>query len=115
MGFGSRRPTRVPLLNARHWAACFAWAREHRDWSVEDRKRVVWSDEYRFHPDLNPIEHLWDILEQGVKGRHTVPTNLTELCAAFANFGKSFPWNISRNLLNLCLVVCQSLVRPEAA
>ncbi|GBL86930.1 hypothetical protein AVEN_172034-1 [Araneus ventricosus] len=31
MGFGSRRPTRVPLLNARHRAAHLAWAREHRE------------------------------------------------------------------------------------
>ncbi|GFU36858.1 hypothetical protein TNCV_3580691 [Trichonephila clavipes] len=33
MGFRSRRPTRVPLLNSRHQTACLAWAREHRDWS----------------------------------------------------------------------------------
>ncbi|GFW04573.1 HTH_Tnp_Tc3_2 domain-containing protein [Trichonephila clavipes] len=36
MGFGSRRPTRVPLLNARHLAAHLDWAREYRDWSVKD-------------------------------------------------------------------------------
>ncbi|GFW41694.1 transposable element Tcb2 transposase [Trichonephila clavipes] len=36
-------------------------------------------------PDLNPIVHLWDVLEQGVKGCHTAPTNLTELRAALAN------------------------------
>ncbi|GFU60350.1 hypothetical protein TNCV_3307991 [Trichonephila clavipes] len=42
------RPTRVPLLDARFWAAGLAWAREHRDWSVDDRKRVAWSDESRF-------------------------------------------------------------------
>ncbi|GFU29330.1 HTH_Tnp_Tc3_2 domain-containing protein [Trichonephila clavipes] len=36
MGFGSRRPTRVPLLNAHHRAARLAWAREYRNWSVED-------------------------------------------------------------------------------
>ncbi|GFT19619.1 HTH_Tnp_Tc3_2 domain-containing protein [Trichonephila clavipes] len=48
IGFGSRRPTRVPLLNARHQAARLVWARENRDWSVEDRKRVAWSDESRF-------------------------------------------------------------------
>ncbi|GFX58908.1 HTH_Tnp_Tc3_2 domain-containing protein [Trichonephila clavipes] len=29
--FRSRRPTRVPLLNARHRAVRLAWAREHRD------------------------------------------------------------------------------------
>ncbi|GFS53735.1 transposable element Tc1 transposase [Trichonephila clavipes] len=47
-GLGSLRPTRIPLLNARHRAARFAWAREHRDWSVEDWKQVAWSDESRF-------------------------------------------------------------------
>ncbi|GBL82581.1 Transposable element Tc1 transposase [Araneus ventricosus] len=48
MGFGSRRPTRVPLLNARHQAARLAWAREHREWTLEDWERVAWSDESRF-------------------------------------------------------------------
>ncbi|GFV45671.1 hypothetical protein TNCV_2574961 [Trichonephila clavipes] len=39
MGFGSRRPTRVSLLSARHRSARLAWAKEHRD-----KKRVAWSD-----------------------------------------------------------------------
>ncbi|GFU85476.1 transposable element Tc1 transposase [Trichonephila clavipes] len=38
----------LPLLNARHEAARLVWAREHRDWSVEDWKRVAWRDESRF-------------------------------------------------------------------
>ncbi|GFW99816.1 transposable element Tc1 transposase [Trichonephila clavipes] len=133
MGFGSRRPTSVPLLNARHRDARLVWAREHRDWSVDDWERVAWGDESRFrllnadrslriwrqaheaidpacqnsnavfqqdnctshnsrlatdwldehssdfsvinwHPrnlDLNRVEHLWDVLEQSVKGHHT--------------------------------------------
>ncbi|GFT95835.1 HTH_Tnp_Tc3_2 domain-containing protein [Trichonephila clavipes] len=45
MGFGSRRPTRVPLPNTRHRIARLAWAREHRNWSIEDWKRVTWSNE----------------------------------------------------------------------
>ncbi|GFS73287.1 uncharacterized protein TNCV_4711711 [Trichonephila clavipes] len=45
MGFGSHRLTRVPLLTARHRAAR---RKEHRDWSVEDWKRVGWSDKSRF-------------------------------------------------------------------
>ncbi|GBN83292.1 Transposable element Tcb2 transposase [Araneus ventricosus] len=48
MGFGSHRPTRVPLLNARHRTARLAWARGHREWTLEDWKRVAWSDESRF-------------------------------------------------------------------
>ncbi|PRD21338.1 UNVERIFIED_CONTAM: hypothetical protein NCL1_51997 [Trichonephila clavipes] len=35
MGFGSRRPTRVPLLNACYQSARLAWAKEYRDWSVD--------------------------------------------------------------------------------
>ncbi|GFT57041.1 HTH_Tnp_Tc3_2 domain-containing protein [Trichonephila clavipes] len=48
MGFGSHRPTRVPMLNACQRASRLAWAKEYRDWSVEDWKRVTWSDESRF-------------------------------------------------------------------
>ncbi|GFX67704.1 HTH_Tnp_Tc3_2 domain-containing protein [Trichonephila clavipes] len=42
-----RRPMRVPLLNACQQAARLAWTREHGDWSVEDWKRVTWSDDTR--------------------------------------------------------------------
>ncbi|GFY13528.1 uncharacterized protein TNCV_4958981 [Trichonephila clavipes] len=48
MGFGSHKPTRVPLLNGRYRAARLAWERVHRDWILEDWKRVASSDEFRF-------------------------------------------------------------------
>ncbi|GFT91512.1 uncharacterized protein TNCV_3903151 [Trichonephila clavipes] len=48
MGYGSHRPTRVPLLNARHQTSCLAWARKHIDMSVEDWNQIAWSDESRF-------------------------------------------------------------------
>ncbi|GFW76481.1 transposable element Tc1 transposase [Trichonephila clavipes] len=126
----------VQSVNGQCNAPFNAWEREHRDWSVEDWKRVAWSNESQFQllnnwwetenmasellddhlhlfmlicyphsngvfqqdngtphkswlttgwldepssqfsvinwpsrsPDLNPIRHLWDVLEQGVKG-----------------------------------------------
>ncbi|GBM06925.1 hypothetical protein AVEN_147860-1 [Araneus ventricosus] len=48
MGSQSRRPTRVPLLTARHKALLISWARQHYHWTVDDWKYVAWSDESRF-------------------------------------------------------------------
>ncbi|GFY05573.1 transposable element Tcb2 transposase [Trichonephila clavipes] len=80
MGFGGRQPTRVPLLNARHRVASLAGARGHRDWSVEDWKRVTWSNESRFqllnadwrlriwrqdHEDMDPACQVGIVQEHG--------------------------------------------------
>ncbi|GBN01329.1 hypothetical protein AVEN_24147-1 [Araneus ventricosus] len=48
MGLCSRRPTRVPLLTKRHPQLRLQWAREHQDWTMDEWKRVAWSDESRF-------------------------------------------------------------------
>ncbi|GBM77189.1 hypothetical protein AVEN_249798-1 [Araneus ventricosus] len=48
MGSQRRRPTRVPLLTARHKALLLSWARQHYHWTVDDCKHVAWSDESRF-------------------------------------------------------------------
>ncbi|KFM65621.1 Transposable element Tcb1 transposase, partial [Stegodyphus mimosarum] len=48
MGLRSKGPTRVPLLTKRHRQLCLRWAREHRDWSMDQWERVAWSDESRF-------------------------------------------------------------------
>ncbi|GBL90016.1 hypothetical protein AVEN_175651-1 [Araneus ventricosus] len=42
MGFQSRRPTRVPLLTARHKALLLAWDRQHYHWTVDDWKHGSW-------------------------------------------------------------------------
>ncbi|GFX02131.1 transposable element Tcb2 transposase [Trichonephila clavipes] len=54
------------------------------------------SDFYVIHwpprsSDLNPFENLWNVLEQGVNGHHTAPTNLTELWTALANIWQVIP------------------------
>ncbi|GBO10338.1 hypothetical protein AVEN_110192-1 [Araneus ventricosus] len=48
MGLCSRRPTHVPLLTKRFCQLHLQWAREHRDWTMDEWKRVSWSDESRF-------------------------------------------------------------------
>ncbi|GBM66903.1 Transposable element Tc1 transposase [Araneus ventricosus] len=61
MGLCSRRPTRVPLLTKRHRQLRLQWAREHRDWIMDEWKRVAWSDESRFlihHDGRVRVRHL---------------------------------------------------------
>ncbi|GBO01227.1 Transposable element Tc1 transposase [Araneus ventricosus] len=48
MGLCSRRPTCVSLLTKRHHQPRLQWAREHRDWTIDEWKRVAWSEESRF-------------------------------------------------------------------
>ncbi|GBN41436.1 hypothetical protein AVEN_174873-1 [Araneus ventricosus] len=48
MGSQSHSSTRVPLLTARHKALLLSWALQYYHWTVDDFKRVAWSDESRF-------------------------------------------------------------------
>ncbi|GBM31119.1 hypothetical protein AVEN_58917-1 [Araneus ventricosus] len=41
MGLCNRCPTRVPLLTKRHRQLRLQWAREHRDWTMDEWKRVA--------------------------------------------------------------------------
>ncbi|GFW58508.1 transposable element Tcb2 transposase [Trichonephila clavipes] len=57
------------------------------------------STEAGVSPDLNPIELLWDVLEQDVKDHHTIPTNLTELWTDSANIRQIIPMERFQNLV----------------
>ncbi|GFY12458.1 HTH_Tnp_Tc3_2 domain-containing protein [Trichonephila clavipes] len=83
-----RRPSRVPLLNARHQAACFARAGKHRDWTVEAWKRVVWSDESRFRL-LNPDGRL-RILRQA----HEVFYSVCQVGTVQGHGGSIMVWGV---------------------
>uniref|UniRef100_A0A8C4Q1N8 Transposable element Tc1 transposase n=1 Tax=Eptatretus burgeri TaxID=7764 RepID=A0A8C4Q1N8_EPTBU len=48
MGLRSRRAVRVPMMTPVHRCKRLQWAREHRNWTLEQWKKVAWSDESRF-------------------------------------------------------------------
>ncbi len=48
MGSSSRRPHRVPLLSAKNRTRRVQFTQDHQNWTIEDWKNVVWSDESRF-------------------------------------------------------------------
>ena len=48
LGYGSRRPTRVPLLTLRHRTLRIAFASNHLGWTLQQWRNVIWSDESRY-------------------------------------------------------------------
>ncbi len=53
-------------------------------------------------PDLNPIEHLWDVVEREIRIMNVQPTNLQQLCDAIMSIWTKSLRNFSNTLLNLC-------------
>ena len=52
--------TKCPLLFARHCKACLNFAHAHKNWTLDDWKRVVWSDETKINnPRLDGCKWVW--------------------------------------------------------
>jgi DDE superfamily endonuclease len=50
--------SKQPLLSARYHKACLDFAYAHKDWTIEDWKRVIWSDETKINC-LGSDGHKW--------------------------------------------------------
>jgi hypothetical protein len=50
-GYHKRRARKKPFLSAKHWQVRLAWARERQDWTIQQWKRVIWTDECSFEVD----------------------------------------------------------------
>ncbi|GBN69439.1 hypothetical protein AVEN_227945-1 [Araneus ventricosus] len=75
-----------------HRSRLAAWLNEHSsDFSI-----MNWPPR---SPDLNPIEHFWDVLEKGVKVHHTTPATLTELWTVLADVWQVIPVERFRKLV----------------
>ena len=48
-GLNGKISRRKPLLLPRHKQQRLQWAKDHRDWTEDMRKKVVWSNESKFN------------------------------------------------------------------
>ncbi len=56
MGSSSRRPHRVPLLSAKNRKRRLPFTQAHQNWTIEDWKNYVWSDEFcDFYFDIQMV------------------------------------------------------------
>ena len=67
MGLHSHRAVRVPILTPNHRWEHQQWAHEHQNWTTEQWKKVVWSDESCF------LLHHVDGRVRRLPGEHMAP------------------------------------------
>lgn len=48
-GFKARVARKKPFISKKNEAARLKWAKEHSTWTIDDWKRVIWSDESKFN------------------------------------------------------------------
>ncbi|CDQ94842.1 unnamed protein product [Oncorhynchus mykiss] len=106
-------PHVVPFLQAhpdmtlQHENATSHTARSVRDF-LQDRNVSVlpWPAK---SPDLNPIEHVWDLLDQRVRARAIPPRNVRELAGAlveeWANISQQELANLVQSMRRRCTAV----------
>ena len=62
-------------------------------------------------PDLNPIEHVWDLLYRRVRGRRHVPQDVPELRQALVEEWRAIPQNVIRRLIRSMPRRCNDCIR----
>jgi transposase len=66
MGMKAKDKEKKPLLLSRHRAARLEWAQKHKDWTIEDWKTIVWSDETKINR-LGSDGRQWVWMKKGEK------------------------------------------------
>ncbi len=72
------------------------------DWFLEHDNEVTLLKWPPQSPDLNPIEHFWDVVEREIHIMDAQLTNLQQLCDAIMSIWPKSLRNVSNTLLNLC-------------
>lgn len=74
-GFHSRVAVKKPFLTAAHRRKRLDFAKKHKDWTVEDWNRVLWTDESTFEIGLNSrVVLVWRTAEEKYSGTCLTPS-----------------------------------------
>lgn len=75
IGFQAKKKVKKPFLSKKHKQARLEWARGHRNWTVDDWKRVVFSDETKINIwNSDGIQYYWAKPGDPVQPFHLQPT-----------------------------------------
>ncbi|GFT37317.1 transposable element Tc1 transposase [Trichonephila clavipes] len=64
-------------------------------------------------PDLNPIEHLWDELEQGLRSQPNRPSSLQALSSAVMDAWKAIPMVTYQKLVESLPKYLQAVIHAK--
>ena len=74
-GLCSAMKKKVPMLKAAYHACCLKFAEYHQNWTVEDWKRVLWSDETKINQiGSDGKVYVWEQRGEPVSDHTTTPT-----------------------------------------
>jgi len=74
-GFKGRRPAKKPWLAKRHIKARLSFAKKYSKWTIEDWKRVIWSDETKINLfSSDGITRVWRKPGQRMNSKNIIPT-----------------------------------------
>lgn len=75
VGMVSRTKVKKPLLQPRHVKQRYQWALKYKEWTVEDWKLVIWSDETKINRlGSDGRKWCWKKPGEDIKARHVKPT-----------------------------------------
>lgn len=74
-GLHSRVCRKKPLLRKIHRQNRLAFAKKYKNWTVEDWKKVIWSDESKFNVfGSDGRQYCWKKLKEPLRSHHVKPT-----------------------------------------
>ncbi|CDQ68666.1 unnamed protein product [Oncorhynchus mykiss] len=64
-------------------------------------------------PDLNPIEHIWDIMSHSIHQRHVAPQTVQELADALVQVWEEIPQATIRHLIRSMPRRCREVIQAR--